>query len=190
MAIQRGDLDPALVQRAQDGDGDARERLLAQLQPVLRAFFIRRIGRRTDVDDLVQNTLLRVHGGLGVLKDPSRLKAFAMKAALFELHDLYRGRYGPKESLFDPELPPKSAALPYGTAGAGVDVEKALALLTPRARRILELREYGYRYQEIAEMIGTSEAAVKMQVKRAFDKMRRVLTTLAIAVLTAAGLLA
>ena len=48
-------------------------------------------------------------------------------------------------------------------------------MLSPRARYILELREYGYRYKEIADMIDTSEAAVKMQVKRAFERMRRLL---------------
>ena len=62
-----------------------------------------------------------------------------------------------------------------------MDLERALSILTPRARRILELREYGYRYQEIAEMIGTSEAAIKMQVKRAFEKMRNVLTAVVVA---------
>ena len=59
--------------------------------------------------------------------------------------------------------------------GNAVDVDKALSVLTPRARQILELREYGYRYKEIADMIQTSEAAVKMQVKRAFERMRRLL---------------
>jgi RNA polymerase sigma-70 factor (ECF subfamily) len=51
-------------------------------------------------------------------------------------------------------------------------VEKALDVLTPKARRIMELREYGYIYREIAQMLDTTEAAVKMQVKRAFEKMR------------------
>jgi RNA polymerase sigma-70 factor (ECF subfamily) len=36
----------------------------------------------------------------------------------------------------------------------------------------MELREYGYIYREIAQMLDTTEAAVKMQVKRAFEKMR------------------
>jgi RNA polymerase sigma-70 factor (ECF subfamily) len=136
---------------------------------VLRAFFIKRIGLRPVVDDLVQNTLLRVHTGLEALKDSRRLKAFAMKAALFELHDLYRGRYGPKEVLYDPELPLRAEH--EASAGAAVDLERAL-----------ELREYGYRYQEIAERVGTTEAAVKMQVKRAFEKMREVLAAVLIAI--------
>lgn len=180
-------IDTAWVIAAQAGDRQARERLLAALEPILRAFFVKRIGVKPVVDDLIQNTLLRVHGGLEALKDPSRLKAFAMKAALYELHDLYRGRYGPKEILYDPEFPPDSPET--GGGGIGVDVERALALLTPHARRILELREYGYRYQEIAEMVGTSEAAVKMQVKRAFDKMRSVLAVVLVALWVGIGLL-
>ncbi len=180
MAYQYG-FDIDLVERAQAGDDHARNQLLRRLEPMLRAFFIKRIGLKPIVDDLVQNTLLRVHGGLEALKDSRRLKAFAMKAALFELHDLYRGRYGPKETLYDPEQPPEHAARIDASAGIIIDLERALALLTPRARRILELREYGYRYQEIAEMIGTSEAAIKMQVKRAFEKMRNVLTAVLVA---------
>ncbi len=167
--------DTALVEQAQAGNEAAREQIFVTLQPILRAFFIKRIGFKTEVDDLVQNTMLRVHGGLTDLKDSSRLKAFAMKAALFELQDLYRGRYGPKESLYDPEIPPERSEM-SNAAGIEVDVERALSSLTPKARQILELREYGYRYQEIAEMIETTEAAVKMQVKRAFERMRSVLS--------------
>jgi RNA polymerase sigma-70 factor (ECF subfamily) len=57
-----------------------------------------------------------------------------------------------------------------------VDVEKALEALTPKARRIMELREYGYLYREIAQMLDTTEAAVKMQVKRAFETMKEALS--------------
>jgi RNA polymerase sigma-70 factor (ECF subfamily) len=87
---------------------------------------------------------------------------------------LYRGRYSGREDLFDPALPPGNRVT-EATTGSALDAEKALSVLTPKARRILELKEYGYRYKEIAEMIDSSEAAVKMQVKRAFERMRRLL---------------
>ena len=67
MAYQYG-FDIDLVERAQAGDDGAREHLLRRLEPMLRAFFIKRIGLKPSVDDLVQNTLLRVHGGLEALK--------------------------------------------------------------------------------------------------------------------------
>lgn len=171
------DFDPARVQRAQDGDDRARNDLLRRLQPILRGYFIKRIGKEREVDDLVQNTLMRVHNGLDDLKKPGSLQAFAMKAALFELQDYYRGRYDMKETLYDPDLPPERTTGPDDRS-AKVDVENALEVLTPEARRILELREYGYIYREIAQMLDTTEAAVKMQVKRAFEKMRDALGTL------------
>ena len=165
------EFDPAHVRRAQEGDDDARNDLLRRLEPILRGYFIKRIGKEADVDDLVQNTLMRVHEGLEALEKPGSLKSFAMKAALFELQDYYRGRYDMKERLYDPDLPPQRTTDPDDRS-AEVDVEKALDVLTPKARRIMELREYGYIYREIAQMLDTTEAAVKMQVKRAFEKMR------------------
>ena len=172
--------DSDVVKRAQQGDEKARNEILTALDPLLRAFFIKRIGRKPEVDDLVQNTLLRVHRGLADLKEHSSLKAFSMKAAIFELQDLYRGRYNSKESLLE------SARLPEKThegtmTNTRLDLEKALSTLSPKARQIIELREYGYRYEEIAKMIGSTEAAIKMQVKRAFEKLKNLLTVLLLA---------
>jgi RNA polymerase sigma-70 factor, ECF subfamily len=168
--------DPAVVEQAQQGDERARALLLGRLEVLFRRFFVSRIGPRDEVGDLVQNALLRVHTSLHALQRTDRLKAFAMKAAVFELHDYYRGRYSPRESNFDPDLPTPGSVDPAPT-GTRIDVERALELLTPKARRILELREMGYPYKEIAEMVDTTEAAVKMQVKRAFERMRSALTT-------------
>lgn len=164
---------PEFIDRIRTGDRKAEERLLARLRPILHTYFIKRIGLRPEVEDLIQNTLLRVHRGLPDLQRSDRFMGFAMKAALYELHDLYRGRYGGREALYDPAEPPDRAATDNVTTS--LDVERALSAISPRARQILELREYGYRYKEIADMVNTSEAAVKMQVKRAFERMRRLL---------------
>ncbi len=162
-----------LVDRANAGDERAREHLLQWLEPVLRGFFIKRISLRPEVDDLVQNTLVRVHQGLPSLRESGSLKAFSLKAALYELQDYYRGRYSSKErpmegaDFHDSEERLRSSV--------SIDLDRALAALTPQARRIIELREYGYKYVEIAESIGSTEAAVKMQVKRAFERLRTIL---------------
>lgn len=172
--------DPASVARAQSGDEAARDALLTAVAPVLQAFFRSRIGRSPQADDLVQNALIRVHRGLEALQNPARFKAFAMKAAVFELQDFYRGRYSTREALFDPDLPTPGTTDPDDVA-LRVDLEDALATLSEHARTIVEMRELGYPYAEIAEALDTTEAAVKMQVKRAFAKLREVLTTAAVA---------
>jgi RNA polymerase sigma-70 factor (ECF subfamily) len=166
-----------LVHSAQAGDQRAGEQLLIQLQPVFQRFFRKRIGAKIEVDDLVQNSLLRVHRGLPDLKDPEKLRGFAMKAAFFELNDFYRGRYSIRELLLE-ALPEKEAYNAESVYIDELDVAAALKDLSPRAREIVVLREKGFRYEEIATMIDSTEAAVKMQVKRAFKKLREILTLL------------
>ncbi len=161
-----------LVLRIRAGDRAAENELFQHLERLLRAFFQRRIPYRPElVDDLVQNTLLRIHQGLPQLRRPDRLKAFVLKAALFELHDFYRGRYQPKETSYDPVETPVQGDT--HTEAAQLDLEKAMKRLSPHARKILELKIYGYPYAEIARLLQTTEGAVKMQVKRAMEQMRK-----------------
>ena len=165
-------IDAALVRQARDGDEAAFEAIVRQLDPMLRAWFVSRVGQRAEVDDLVQNTLLRLHRGLPDLHDPHRLEAFVMKAAVFETQDYYRGRYGSRERLAGPDVLSRwSETAP--DADVRMDAERALGLLSEKARTILEMREYGYRYAEIARSLDMTEAAVKMQVKRALRKLRK-----------------
>ena len=170
-------LSPQAVALAQSGDPSARDALFGAIQPILRSFFFARIGRTPDADDLVQNALIRVHRGLDALENPARLKAFALKAALFELQDFYRGRGQLREALFDPDLP-TPGSVDADDGADRLDLDRAMRSLTDHARQILELRELGYPYAEIAETLDTTEAAVKMQVKRAFERLRSVLTAL------------
>lgn len=166
-----------LADRAKQGDEQARNDLMKALEPIMRGFFINRIGLRGDVDDLVQNSLVRVHRSLPDLKDNARLQAFAMKGALYELQDWYRGRYRAKEQLFDAHFPPDHPIDPFRPSDR-MDLDRALESLSAKAREIIELREHGFKYEEIAGMIGSTEAAIKMQVKRALERMRDILHVL------------
>jgi RNA polymerase sigma-70 factor, ECF subfamily len=163
--------DASTVARARDGDSVAMEQVLSGVRPVLVAFFVSRIGRGADAQDLAQNTLIRLNRAIPDINDPSSLKALAMRAAVFELQDFYRGRNRTREQLFDPHDAPESGEIRPSEAES-FDIERALSAVTPHARRVLELRAYGYQFDEIAEMVGSSQAAVKMQVKRAMDKIR------------------
>src|SRR5690625_1572804 len=160
------------VDAARGGDSRAMEAVLRCGQPICEAFFAGRTGRGAHVDDPVQNTLLRLHRGIKDLNEANSLKSFTMKAAVFELQDYYRGRYSIKEQLYDPGAMP-DGQLEEPSEAAAIDVDRLLAQLTPKARRILELRAYGFKYEEIAGMIDSTEAAVKMQVRRALDKLKQ-----------------
>ncbi len=51
------------------------------------------------------------------------------------------------------------------------------------------MKALGYRYEEIADMVETTEAAVKMQVKRALPKLRAMLGVLVLLFLPGSALL-
>jgi len=123
------ELSADFIARAKAGDRRCEERMLARLRPIMHTYFIKRIGLRPEVDDLIQNTLLRVHNSLKDLEYPERFMGFAMKAALYELHDLYRGRYSGREVLFDPTVPPEYASDSNVSANA-VDAERASEALS------------------------------------------------------------
>jgi RNA polymerase sigma-70 factor, ECF subfamily len=165
------------VERARDGDVAALEQVLAAIRPVLVAFFTNRIGSGPDAEDLAQNTLVRLNRAISELNDPGSLKAFAMRAAVFELQDFYRGRNRTKEWLFDPHEAPETRA-EEPTGADSLDIDRVLSAITPHARKILELRAYGYQFDEIAEMVGSTKAAVKMQVRRAIDRLQELALTL------------
>lgn len=57
-----------------------------------------------------------------------------------------------------------------------IDVERAIAGLPKGAKEVLILHDIqGYRYREIAEMIGTAEGTVKSQLSRARRLVREAL---------------
>jgi len=58
-----------------------------------------------------------------------------------------------------------------------LDLERAIAELPPRAKEILILHDIqGFRYREIAEMIGTAEGTVKSQLNRARRLVREAMS--------------
>ena len=171
-----------VIERARAGDAAAVNLILEHLWPVYKEFFERKSKSFTDrsiVHDLVHNALLRLRKSLKGLRKTESLMAYAMKNANYELHDMYRrrGQYAPKEVPLAPEkMPEQAPSSSSSAADERLDVDSALNSLTPRARRVLELKVHGYRYREIAELLDTTEAAVKMQVKRAFKAMRKALS--------------
>ncbi len=57
-----------LVRAAQEGDAEARERLVAEHLPLLYNVVGWALGGHADVDDVVQESVLRALGGLGGLR--------------------------------------------------------------------------------------------------------------------------
>lgn len=149
----------------------------------LRTFVGRRVPER-DADDVAQDALLRMHQGLGGLRDPERLEAWAYGIARRTIADYYRGR-GPDEvaagqatsdevdGLDDPEA---DAQRGFGRFDGDHSVhEEVLSWLRPTAeslpakyRDALLLADFdGVTQKEVAERLGLSLSGAKSRIQRA-----------------------
>jgi RNA polymerase sigma-70 factor (ECF subfamily) len=203
----RGDVDTEqLLRRASQGDGDARDRLLARHRQRLREAIAvrldRRLAPRIDPSDVVQETMAEAARRLpDYLRDrPLPFYPWLRQLALERLIDLHRHhvragkRSVGREERSLPPLPDESAAaLAQRLFARGSSpsarlrhrevagrVQAALLQLAERDRELLVLRHLELMpTRDIAAVLGLSEGAVKMRLLRALERMRVLLNDLA-----------
>jgi len=165
-----------LISRAKQGDRSAFAALYEQHVDQIFAYTFYRVRDRATAEDLTSTTFLRALNGLPTF-DPRRgtLTSWLFRIARNSLTDHYRQlkpvlnledhaeqvdtNIGPAEQLADKER--------------RVELEKLLTSLTEIQREVLLLRFWdNLSFSEIAAITGKSEAACKMQNRRALDQLR------------------
>jgi RNA polymerase sigma-70 factor (ECF subfamily) len=143
--------------------------LHARLATDLRAWFARR-APADRVDDLVQDTFLKVHTGLGGLKDPERVGAWVFTVARRTLADHHRGQ----PDTISPDDAPDTA-LAVDASDPFPDPSLVLATwlratiddLPDKYREALHLTELeGLSQAELAERLGLSPSGARTRVQR------------------------
>jgi RNA polymerase sigma factor (sigma-70 family) len=86
----RGTPDTALVRAAQGGDERALAAVAAGAMPLVYNVVGKALGGGPDVDDVVQETMLRVVRGIGGLRDPERFRAWVISIAYRQMQDRER----------------------------------------------------------------------------------------------------
>ncbi|MGH3244867.1 MAG: sigma-70 family RNA polymerase sigma factor, partial [Trebonia sp.] len=82
----------AMVVAAQRGDRDALDALAAGYLPLVYNIVGRAMNGHPDVDDAVQETMLRAVRGLGELRDPAAFRSWLVAIAIRQVRDSYRDR--------------------------------------------------------------------------------------------------
>jgi RNA polymerase sigma-70 factor (ECF subfamily) len=188
MAEVQNDRSVDLLLKAQSGDEDALNRLLARYLPRLRRWASGRLpwGLRTMVEtgDLVQDAIVNALPHLKKLeiRTDHALQFYLQRAVKNRIIDLHkRARRRPARE----EIPQDAAASGLSPQEAAIGAEtlecyeRALASLKDEERQAIVLRvELGFGYGEIASQLGKpSSDAARMAVTRALvrlaDKMGR-----------------
>lgn len=92
MRAPRGGFDAATVRAAQRGDQGALRDLLAETLPLVYNIVGFALNAHADVDDAVQETMVRAVRGLGDLRDPAAFRSWIVAVAIRQVHDHQRAR--------------------------------------------------------------------------------------------------
>jgi RNA polymerase sigma factor (sigma-70 family) len=143
----------------------------------LQRLMARRVGR-DEASDLVQEAFARLASIIAFARTPvTRPEAFVTTVATNILRD--RARAAARRALHDHDLAHSSgteAADPHRIAEgreALRAIERALARMSPRRRRIFLLHRHEFlTYAEIGRAVGMSEKGVKKQMAKALVELR------------------
>lgn len=152
----------------------------AALDARLRPFLRRRLPTAADVDDVMQEVLLRVMKGLPQLADETRLAAWMVQIAKNAVVDFYRRR-GSRSAAPLVEIPEPTHAeddedeeerqrLERMLAGYVAFVAEQLPEPYREAIRLTELE--GRTQKEAAQLVGVPLSTMKSRVQRGRDRIR------------------
>lgn len=172
--------DAELVLRTREGDGWAREALFRRYAADVVGLVTRLLGRRDEVDDVVQDTFATALGDLGSLREPSAFRSWLFGIAVRRVRRAHRRRsvrrfFGldrgdEQSSLYD--LASEEASPEALTELALIDA--ALARMRVEDRIAWSLRRIeGEKLEDIASMTGVSLATVKRRVDAVDASLQR-----------------
>lgn len=166
-----------LMLRGLAGDAAAQRELLMRLAGLLRIFHRRRLGRdATEVEDLVQETLIAIHTRRATYDPAQPFTAWAYALARYKLIDHLRRRrvrvtvpLDDCEELFGND--------DIAAQAATQDVETLLAKLPSAQHEAIRLtRIEGLSVEEAAVRSGQSSSSIKVGVHRGLKKLGALLS--------------
>jgi len=160
---------------ARSGDLAAFERLMRQYERLVLVTALRLLGSLPDAQDISQEVFLKLYRNLGKVAGESGLSPWLYRVTVNACHDARRRRR--------PESPVEAAGQ---LAAAGNDPQQAiteaerrrvvglsLRMLPEKERAAIVLRDMeGLSTEEVARVLGSSEATVRSQISKARVKMR------------------
>jgi RNA polymerase sigma-70 factor, ECF subfamily len=185
------DPDLDLVNRAKEGDFSAFEQLVGRFQPRVYGLALRILGGIHDVEDVVQQTFLSLIEHLGEFRGESAVAAWVLRIAANHALKLLRKRRGqPIAPLTEQDdgysgVPHPEFIAPWqdgpdelaGRHEVRELIDRALDELDEKYRMVFVLRDVeGFSVKETADLLGISEANVKVRLLRARLTLRERLT--------------
>jgi RNA polymerase sigma-70 factor (ECF subfamily) len=167
----------ALMLLAQTGDQQAYAALLEMLAVVMRSYACARLGAVPWLDDVVQETLLAIHGARHTYDGARPFAPWFYAIASSRLIDAIRRQKRLRAHEVAAETVPERTT--RGGHWSELDTEAiraAVLALPPRQRAVVEaLKFHDWSVREAADRFRMSESAVKVTAHRGYRALRRLL---------------
>jgi RNA polymerase sigma-70 factor (ECF subfamily) len=166
-----------LVERAQNGDREAFEQIYRQQVGRIHALCWRLTGDADLAEELTQEAFVRAWRKLHLFSGRSALSTWLHRLTVNvvmadnRVHGARRQRQAPLDDVHSERLVARRE-----TTEIGLDLERAIATLPPRARSVFVLHDVeGYGHAEIAEIAGMAVGTSKAHLHRARELLRKAL---------------
>jgi RNA polymerase sigma-70 factor (ECF subfamily) len=165
---QSPESDAALVERMKQGDRSAFSTLYLRHRDAVYTYCLHLQLDKTEAQDTVHETFLRIHDKLDVLIDGTAFRAWALSIARnlsFNGRRNMRLEYGRDEDPASPDGDPFESMVQEEISAA---VRTSITKLNPLLREVLQLRlVQELSYKEIATVTGVTEDMVRIRLYRA-----------------------
>lgn len=158
-------------------DQPTTEAVWSHLSADLRRFIRRRVPDDHAADDLLQETFVRVHRGIGTLQDGDRVAAWVYRIARNVVHDHHRQATDAPVALADAD-PVDDADDRLGQVGCRACgwLDEMVRSLPDGYREAVQLAEVeGLPQQAVADRLGLSLSGAKSRIQRGRAMLRGIL---------------
>lgn len=164
----------SVLTAAAAGDASAFETLYRRFAPVVHGIALARVGR-TEAEDVVQETFVALHRGLGRIRDPRALPGWLRTVATNAANDRWRRRR--HEDVADAAALGDDPVAPEASDGADPELRRrvwaGLSALPEAYRETLVWRLVeGLSGPEIAARTGLTPASVRVNLCRGMAMLR------------------
>lgn len=175
--------DEELIARFQMGDVQAFDALVRRYKDQLLNFVFRFVGNRTDAEDIVQETFLRVYKNKHYYKEIAKFSTWvytiAGNLAKTELRRRKRHKIFSVSNFVNEEKDydiPDTEISPDRKVDETIKedyIQKAIEKLPPKFREVIILRDIqGFAYEEISQILNIPLGTVKSRVNRGRLKLQ------------------
>lgn len=168
--------DNELIQRFKDGDSKSFDELVKRYYPESYRFFSRMVWDPMDVDDLCQETYLRVFKGLGKFRQESQFSTWLYRISINVANSYFRKQRLAQILAFGTKVEAVHSDGSDENLSFRKELWNAIAKLPKKQKMVLILRTFQQlTFKEVAGVIGMSENSAKVNYHHAIKRLKELM---------------